>query len=514
MTSENGSAAAISEDLPQHADVVIIGTGFSGLGMAIRMKQAGFEDFIVLERAADVGGTWEANTYPGCQCDVPSHLYSFSFALNPGWSRTYSRQPEIWDYLRRCAREFALIPHIRFNTEATATAWDEEAEVWRVETSRGPISARVLIGGVGPLSQPSIPTIPGLDSFEGTVFHSAEWNHGHDLAGERVASIGTGASAIQYVPKIQPKVGRLHVFQRTPPWILPHSDRPTTPVERRLYRAFPGLQRLVRAGIYLSRESILPGFIRNQRLLRGAELLARLHLRRQVRDPELRAKVTPDYTIGCKRILPTNRWYPAITKPNVELVTEGIREVRANSIVTDDGVEREVDTIILGTGFHVTDIPAAHQIRGRGGLLLADAWQGSPQTYLGTSVAGFPNLFFLIGPNTGLGHNSMVYMIESQLNYVLDCLRLMGDRGVSTVEVRPEVQDSYNAELQEKLVDTVWNTGGCMSWYIDRNGRNTTIWPDFTWRFRRRTKCFDADAYRLELDGASARERSEIAAAT
>jgi cation diffusion facilitator CzcD-associated flavoprotein CzcO len=477
--------------------VAIIGTGFAGLGMAIRLKQEGVDDFVVLERAEDVGGTWRDNSYPGCQCDVPSHLYSLSFATNPDWSRTYSPQPEIWDYLRRCAHEHGVMPHIRFGHAVTGAAWDDEARTWRIETSRGPVTARVLIAGNGPLSEPQIPDLPGADSFEGAVFHSAQWDHEHDLAGERVAVIGTGASAIQFVPRIQPEVEKLHVFQRTPPWIVPHTDRPITRVERWLYRRFPALQRLLRGAIYWSRETLVLGFSVNQRLMAVPERLARAHLARQVPDPELRRKLTPDYRIGCKRILLSNDWYPALTKPNVELVTDGIREIRPRSVITADGTEREVDTIIYGTGFKVTDPPAAEHIRRADGRSLAEVWQGSPQTYLGTSVARFPNLFFLIGPNTGLGHNSMVFMIESQLTYILDCLRTMERDRVAAVAVRPEVQAAYNRELQAVLPRTVWNSG-CKSWYLDATGRNTTVWPDFTWKFRQRTRRFDPASYVLE----------------
>jgi cation diffusion facilitator CzcD-associated flavoprotein CzcO len=484
-----------------HSRIAIVGTGFSGLGMAIRLKQAGIDDFVLLERAGDVGGTWRDNTYPGCQCDVPSHLYSFSFAPNPDWSRTYSRQEEIRDYLRDCARRFGIYPHVRFDHDVRTAAWDEDAECWRIETSQRRLSARLLIAAMGPLTEPQIPPIPGLDRFAGAMFHSARWDHGHDLRGERVAVIGTGASAIQFVPRIQPDVERLHVFQRTPPWIVPHTDRPIGRIERRLYRTLPLLQRLVRAGVYWGREWLVLGFVFTPRLMQLPEALARRHLGRQVRDPALRRKLTPDYTIGCKRILPSNDWYPAIVQPNVEIVTDGIREVTRDAIVTADGRERRVDTIILGTGFHVTDVPAAAHVRGRDGRLLSEVWRDGAECYLGTAVAGFPNLFFLIGPNTGLGHTSMVFMIESQLAYLMDCVRTMEARGLSTVEVRAEVQAAFNAEVQRRMRRTVWMTGGCASWYIAANGRNTTLWPDFTFRFRRRTRRFDPASYLARAAG-------------
>jgi cation diffusion facilitator CzcD-associated flavoprotein CzcO len=480
-----------------HHRVAIVGTGFSGLGMAARLKREGIDDFVVLERNEGVGGTWWDNTYPGCQCDVPSHLYSFSFAPNPDWSRTYSLQPEIRDYLGHCAERFGVTPHIRFGVELRAASWDDDAGTWRLETSDGEMTVKVLVAGVGPLSEPAQPDIPGLDRFAGRVFHSARWDHEHDLAGERVGVIGTGASAIQFVPRIQPEVDSLHVFQRTPPWILPHTDRPVSGLERRVYRRFPRLQRLARLGIYLSREWLVLAFSRRRQLMKLPERLARRHLRRQVRDPELRRRLTPDYTIGCKRILLSNDWYPALTAPNVDVVTDGIREVRESSVVTASGEEIELDTIVLGTGFKVTDFPAADHLRGRGGRTLNEVWRGSPQAYLGASIAGFPNLFMLLGPNTGLGHNSMVFMIEAQIAHVIRCLRALDERGAQAMEVREETQVAYNERLQRELQGTVWNAGGCKSWYIDKTGRNTTIWPRFTWQFRRDARQFEPAAYRF-----------------
>jgi cation diffusion facilitator CzcD-associated flavoprotein CzcO len=489
MDDENG-AADDRPGAPAHFEVAIVGSGFAGLGMAIRLREEGIEDFVVLERAGDVGGTWRDNTYPGIACDVPSHLYSFSFAPNPGWSRTFSPGSEIWDYLRVCARRYGVMPHVRFDHEVTGAGWDEEAQLWRIETSQGPLTANLLVAGMGGLSEPAVPAIPGIGSFEGTIFHSARWQHDHDLAGERVAVIGTGASAIQFVPRIQPEVGRLHLFQRTPPWVVPHRDRPISERERRAFRALPQLQLLVRAAVYWARETFVLAFM-HRPLAKLPERIARRHLEAQVPDPELRARLTPSYTIGCKRVLISDDYYPALSRPNVELVTDGIREVRERSIVTEDGAEHEIDTIVFGTGFHVVDMPATKLLRGRDGKLLDEVWQGSPQAHLGTTIAGFPNLFMLVGPNTGLGHNSIVFMIESQIAYVLDCLRFMRRHGVRTIDVRPEVQEAFNAEIQERLQGTVWNAGGCASWYLDDNGRNTTLWPGFTWPFRQRLRRFE-----------------------
>ena len=479
-----------------HVRIAIVGSGFAGLGLAIRLKQAGIEDFVVLERADDVGGTWQANTYPGCQCDVPSHLYSFSFAPNPEWSRTYSCQPEIWDYLRDVTRRYGIDPHIRFGHDLEGAAWDEERQRWRVETSRGAWTAQLVVDATGPLSHPQVPAVKGLASFEGALFHSAEWDHDHDLTGERVAVIGTGASAIQFVPRIAKRVGQLHVFQRTAPWILPHSDRPTTRFERRLYSALPLAQKAVRAGVYWSREGFLLGFIKDARIMGVAERVAGAHLRRQVRDPELRRRLTPEFRLGCKRVLLSNSWYPALTRRNVELVTDAIREIRGRTIVLADGSERQVDTIILGTGFHVTDPPTAQLVRGRDGRTLAERAEAGIQAYRGATIAGLPNFFKLIGPNTGLGHNSMVFMIESQLRYVMDALRVIDEQRIATFEIRSEAMAAYNEQIQSRMPGTVWMSG-CASWYLDAAGRNTTIWPDFTFRFRHRTRRFDTRAYSL-----------------
>ena len=418
--------------------VLVVGAGFAGLAMAVRLKQAGIDDFVILERGDDVGGTWRDNTYPGAACDVPSHLYSFSFAPNPRWTRAFSPQWEILDYLRDVARRYGIVPHLRLGTGAAALRWDDGERHWVVDVERqaeagsddaggnGGYTADVVVGAMGALSEPSLPDIPGIETFAGTLFHSAGWDHTHDLAGERVAVIGTGASAIQFVPEIQPAVAHLDVYQRTPPWIVPRRDRALRPLERRLFRAVPAVQQAIRAGIYWVRELLAFGFTHPQRMV-PIQRLAAAHLARQVRDPDLRTRLTPDYTIGCKRILISNDWYPALQQPNVELVSDGIAEVRPHSVVTADGSERPTDTIICGTGFHVTDFPAGRRIHGPGGATLSDVWQarGSMEAYLGTTVAGFPNLFLLVGPNTGLGHTSMVFMIESQVAYVVDALAHM-----------------------------------------------------------------------------------------
>jgi cation diffusion facilitator CzcD-associated flavoprotein CzcO len=474
--------------------VAIIGAGFGGLGMATRLTKAGIDDFVVLEKAGDIGGTWRENTYPGCRCDVPSHLYSYSFAPNPNWSSTFSGQREIWDYMRQVATDHGVLPHVRFDHRVLGADWDDSAGRWRIETDKGQFTAQCVVAAPGPLHEPSVPSLPGIERFEGTAFHSAQWDHDYDLDGKSVAVIGTGASAIQFVPQIQPKVGKLHLFQRTAPWVLPRPDRPLTRVERLVYRAFPPAQRAMRQFVYWVRESFLIGFAKEPRIMRVVEQVGKAMLRRQVPDPELRRKLTPQFRLGCKRVLIADDYYPALTRPNVDVVASGVRDVRAHSIVDGDGTERPVDAIIYGTGFHVTDMQVGQMIRGVGGRSLDELWQGSPQAYLGTTVPGFPNAFLLAGPNTGIGHTSLVYLLECQIAYVFDCLRQMVAYGLDTVDVRPDVWTAYNEELQRKSQGTVW-LSGCASWYIDRNGLNTTLFPDFTFNFRRRTKHFDLGDY-------------------
>jgi len=479
-----------------HHRVVIVGAGFGGIALAIRLQREGVEDIVILEKEHDLGGTWYVNTYPGCQCDVPSLLYSLECAPNAEWTRTFAPQPEIEEYQRGVADRFDLKRLIRFGTELTGADWDPEGRRWSIDTSGGRMSADVLILAAGFLSEPSLPAIDGLDRFEGTVFHSARWRHDHDLGGERVAVIGTGASAIQFVPAIQPDVSHLTVFQRTPPWVTARPDRAFKEWEHRLLRRSPLAARVMRARIYWSRELLVLMFTRYPRLAKLAAAGARKHLEAQVDDPELRQKLTPDYALGCKRVLLSNEYFPALCQPNTELVTEPIREVLPHAIVTADGVEHPADTIILGTGFEATEPPVARRVRAADGRTMREHWDGSMKSYLGTTVAEFPNLFLIIGPNTGLGHSSMIFMIESQANYVVDALKTMAARNIASVSVRPEAMAGFDEEMQHKLSRTVWSTG-CASWYLDASGRNTTLWPDFTWQYRQRTRRFDADRYLL-----------------
>jgi cation diffusion facilitator CzcD-associated flavoprotein CzcO len=475
--------------------VAIVGSGFSGIGLAIRLREQGVEDFAVLERGDGVGGTWHYNTYPGCGCDVPSNLYSFSFAPNPNWSRTYSKQPEILEYLERTVDQFGVRDKLRLNCEVRGAGWDEATQRWVLDTAQGEVRAKVLISGAGPLVEPKFPDLPGLETFTGPKFHSARWDHSVDLRGKRVASIGTGASAIQYVPSIAPDVEQLYVIQRTPPWITPHSARPVTRFEKRLYRAVPAAQRAMRGAIYAGRELLVLGFVKYPKGMRLVAKAANQHRTRSLAaKPELIAKTTPTYTLGCKRILPSNDWYPALARDNVELVTDGITEVRERSIVTTGGRELEIDALIFGTGFHAVDTPVGKLVRGRDGRALEEVWDGSPRAHLGSTVPGFPNFFIMLGPNTGLGHSSMIYMIESQIAYVMDALRAMREQGATVVEVRPEVEARHNEEVQRRMQGTVWNTG-CTSWYQDAKGNNPTLWPDWTWQFRRRTASFNPAEY-------------------
>ncbi|CAA9534991.1 MAG: Cyclohexanone monooxygenase [uncultured Solirubrobacteraceae bacterium] len=482
--------------LPRHVRVAIVGAGFSGLGMAIRLRETGIEDFVVLERGSDVGGTWRDNSYPGAACDVPSRLYSFSFAPNAEWSHSFSPQPEILDYLRDCAERFQVTSHVRLNCAVEDAAWDDDAARWTIRTTDGELTADVLVSAAGALSGPKLPPFAGIESFTGKVFHSAAWDHDHDLTGERIAVIGTGASAIQIVPKIVEEVEQLDLYQRTPPWIIPRTDRVYSRLERRLYRHVPGLQRLAREAIYWARELYVLGFAVDQRIMRAPERLARKLLDAQIRDPELREKLTPDYTIGCKRILISSDFYPALNKANADVVTSPIAEIRERSVVTADGVERATDAIVMATGFQVAPPPIAGVIRGRDGRTLLDVWRESGmQAHKGTTVTGYPNLFMLVGPNTGLGHTSMVYVIESQIRYVLESLRAMDEQGLAAIEPRPEAQAHFNRGVERRLKGTVWSRGGCASWYLDDHGRNTTLWPWFTFRLRKLLSRFDADAY-------------------
>ncbi|MGN6252318.1 MAG: flavin-containing monooxygenase [Marmoricola sp.] len=488
---------AATTSLPARVHTLVVGAGFAGLGMAIKLQESGDRDFLVIDKGDEVGGTWRDNTYPGAACDVPSQLYSYSFALNPDWSQTYSPQPEIQQYIRDVAQGAGVLDRFAFRTALEDACWDEQQGHWRVRTSAGEVDADVLVVAAGALSEPKLPDIDGIGDFGGALFHSAQWDHDVDLAGKRVAVIGTGASAIQIVPEVARTAARLDVYQRTAPWIMPRMQRPYSRLEKAVFRHVPGAQRLQRTAIYWLMEGLVgPPLHHNPRFGFHLARLCRANIARAIKDPELRRRVTPHFTVGCKRILFSNAWYPALARDNVDLVTDPIARVTSTGVVTADGTEREVDALVIATGFHTTDLPIAEHVTGRDGVTLADYFDAhGMQAYKGSTVAGFPNMFFLVGPNTGLGHSSMVFMIEAQVAYVIDALRTMRERGYAAVEPRPEVQQEWNADLQERMQRTVWTTGGCSSWYLDRHGRNTTLWPRTTFAFRELLKSFDPEQY-------------------
>jgi cation diffusion facilitator CzcD-associated flavoprotein CzcO len=494
-SNQNGTDLAV--------DVLIVGAGFSGLCMAIKLLEAGMKDFLLIEKSDDVGGTWYENRYPGCACDVPAHLYSFSFERNPGWTRMFASQPEIYQYLKSCVQRYGLAPYIRFNTRFHEAAWDESADLWRIRAGNNlrdnlSIRARVLVSGMGALHVPHYPEIPGIGRFSGPSFHSATWKPEVDLSGKTVAVVGTGASAVQFVPQIAPSVEKLYLFQRTPAWIVPRLDFGISEKWRRRFRKVPGLAWTFRKLLFLSLEWRILSFLGDRFVREHLEKIARRHLERSITDPKLRAALTPKYQIGCKRILLSDDFYPALKRPHVELVTENIAEVRERSIVTRDGVERPIDVLIYGTGFHVTDQFIGMRLVGRGGIEIHDAWRNGMSAYLGVTVSGFPNFFILLGPNTGLGHNSVVLMIEAQVGYVINCLKLMHERKVGAMEVRAESQRHFAADIRDRMARTVWQSGGCRSWYQDTHtGENTTLWPGSVIGYLRSTRFVSDSEYDL-----------------
>ncbi|GAA4478429.1 NAD(P)/FAD-dependent oxidoreductase [Rhodococcus olei] len=469
-------------------DVLVLGAGFSGLAAAAMISRVGGLDYLILEQGDDVGGTWRENTYPGCACDIPSPLYSFSFRQNPDWRHLFAPQQEILQYLRDTSAELRITERIRFGTKVTGAAWDEQDASWTVDTEDGAVfRARFLVSAMGILHHASYPDLPGIENFDGPVFHSAHWDHSVDLDGKRVAVVGTGASAIQFVPAIVDRTATLALFQRTAPWIVPKFNRAFPEGEREQMRRNPIKRWYRRARLFWIHEKRARGFVSDTSKMGPTKAMASDHLRKQVRDPELRAKLTPDYEIGCKRLLISSDYYPALVKPHVDVVTAGVEEVRARSVVAADGAEYGADVLIFGTGFDAQNSLTRVPIRGRDGVALGSRWASGPEAYLGTTVAGFPNLFLLCGPNTGLGHNSQVFMIEAQVRYLIGCLRYAGRDGV--LEVKGDAQDRFNRFLQGRLSSTVWQAGGCTSWYQDPvTGRNTLLWPRSTLSYWLRTR--------------------------
>jgi cation diffusion facilitator CzcD-associated flavoprotein CzcO len=480
--------------------IAIIGGGFGGLGAAIRLLEQGERNFILFERAEEVGGTWRDNIYPGCACDVPSNLYSFSFEQNPSWSRLFPRQPEILDYLKHCVDKYDLKEFIQYNTAVDRLVFNEEEGYWQIEDQNGKqYSARMIVAATGPLNRPNYPKIDGLKSFAGPMFHSSHWDYSVDLKDKRVAVIGTGASAIQFVPEIAKEVKQLYVFQRTAPWIVPRPDKEVSTAMKQRFKHYPFLQNLVRTLIYWTFELRVFGFLGNKGIRRFMTRRSLDHLEALIPHDELRAKLTPKFEIGCKRVLVSDDYYPALMQDNVDLVTEAITSVSENCIHTADGQERPIDVLILGTGFQAAEYNIEIAVKGLQGQNLNEQWAGTgPQAYSGTTVSGFPNLLFLVGPNTGLGHNSIVHIIESQLNYVLDYLRILENSAPSAyLDVKPEAQEEFNADIQKKLANTVWQIGGCKSWYQMDSGKNTTLWPGSTVKFRKMTRKVKLQDYQL-----------------
>ncbi|MGZ4541508.1 MAG: flavin-containing monooxygenase [Blastococcus sp.] len=483
--------------LPRTPAVTIIGAGFGGIGMAIRLAQAGIDDVTILERADRVGGVWQANSYPGAACDVPASLYSFSFAPKADWTRRYPPQPEIRQYLQETAERFGVLPRIRFGVEVVDARYDEAGARWVLTLADGgTVETDVLISACGQLSRPAVPAIPGLDDFAGTAFHSAHWRHDHDLTDRRVAIVGTGASAIQFLPHVVAEAAHTTLFQLDAPHVIPKPDRPYSDRLRTAFRRVPGLLALNRAATYLQYELRAIGFTRWPGILRLVDGQAKKHLRAQVRDPALRQVLEPHGLPGCKRILLSNDYYPALDGPAAEVVRSPITRVVRDGVLTADGSRHEVDTIIWGTGFQATDFLTPMTVTGPRGRDLHEAWRDGAEAYLGISVAGFPNFFLLYGPNTNLGHNSIVYMLESQIRYVVQAVRRLAS-GARTVDVRPEAQRRYNDWVQRRITATVWDRG-CTSWYRTASGKNTTNWPDFTFAYRARTRRFDEDSYVVE----------------
>lgn len=484
--------------MAERTDVAIIGSGFSGICMAMLLKRAGRDDFVILEKADDVGGTWRDNTYPGCACDVPSHLYSLSFRLNPHWSRLFSGRDEIWDYLRSCVATYRLEPHLRLGARVTGARFDETAGRWGVDVAGAAgFDCRVLVSGVGALHEPHIPDLPGLSTFSGTVFHSASWRHACTLEGQRVAVIGTGASAAQLVPEIAPRVRQLDLYQRTAAWITPRSDVAIPASAQRLLARRPGVHRALRDAIYWALELRGLGFTLTPKAMRLRERQARRHLARQVPDPELRSRLTPNYQMGCKRVLLSDDFYPSLLRDNVELVTDPIATVTPDGLRAGDGTERAADVIVVATGFDVSAGLTRMPVVGRNGQALTHAWsRDGVGAHLGITVSGFPNLFLLLGPNTGLGHQSVLFMIEAQARYVLQALDLLDETASDTIEVLADIQQRFVQRIQARLSTSVWQSG-CMSWYQDANGRNIAIWPYATWKYWLQTRRLDPRDFRL-----------------
>jgi cation diffusion facilitator CzcD-associated flavoprotein CzcO len=468
--------------------IAILGAGISGLCTGIALKRAGIHSFTIYEKSDKLGGTWYDNSYPGAACDVPSPLYSLSFEPNPDWTRMFSPQPEIQGYLARTAEKYGLLSHIRFGTEISGASFDEAAGTWRLRTAAGEaLEADVVVSGTGQLNRPHVPDLPGLGDFEGTQFHSARWNHRHELAGENVVVVGNGASAIQFIPEIAARVKQLTVLQRSANWVIPRNDFAFSERAKQRFRRYPALLKALRWFVYWQLELRFFGFFRDSWLSRRLEKGARDYLEAQIADPALRETLTPDYPIGCKRILISDDYYQSLCRENVRVVTSPIERILPDGVRTADGRVHPADTLIFATGFETTSFLAPMQIEGLGGRKLEEEWREGAEAYLGVAVAGFPNLFLLYGPNTNLGHNSIIFMIECQVGYVVRCIRELFGRDLAWLDVRREAQTRYNAELQRDLGKTAW-AAGCSSWYKTASGKVTNNWSGFTVDYWRRTR--------------------------
>ena len=477
-------------------DSFIVGAGISGIAAAIKLKKEGYNDFKIIEKADRVGGTWRENTYPGCGCDVPSSLYSYSFALSSKWSHLFAKQPEILSYLEDVSAKFGITRLIQFNTSLDGATWDESRHLWVLDTSSGQYLARTVIFATGPITESKIPALPGLESFTGEMFHSAKWNHDYDLTGKRVAVIGTGASAIQFVPQIQPKVKELFVFQRTAPWVLPKPDLPLGDRSKRTIEALPVIQRGWRKAVATSLNAINFG-LRNPGVLKPISTAAKQLLRVQVRDKALRKAVTPDFTLGCKRILFANDYYPALQADNANLIPHGLVEVDGNTVVAANGERHEVDVIIWGTGFEVSHPPIGSKVVNANGDRLSDLWKdSSPEAYLGATLENTPNAFLVLGPNV-LVYDSFIGLAEAQLDYIIDGLKKVKANDIGKITIRPDVLKQHNDKVQKHLKGTVFNSGGCKSYYLDQNGRNFAAWPWSLAELKKKLSAFELDDYEV-----------------
>lgn len=503
MSTATAEPAAIeSGSTTQHTKILIIGGGYSGIGAAIRLRKSKIEDFILIEKGDKLGGTWRVNTYPECGADTPSIIYSFSFERNPDWDYTFAKQPQIEKYLDDVADKYGVPQHAQFDTKAIAGHWDDEAQNWVIETNHGTIIAKYVITASGPQHEIDMPDIPGVETFEGEAFHSANWDHDVQLEGKTVAIIGTGASAMQFIPEIQPTLGKMILFQRTAPWVMPRFDRKTKESTKKFLRRFPVVNRTMANAIYYGSEG-LQYAQRHPTAMQQIQKLAARNMEKTIKDPEQRKLFTPTFTMGCKRILFSNRWYPALTADNAEVVHHGVAKITPTGLIDSEGVERQADVIIYGTGFRVTDPDIAHRVTGRNSTVLSEHWQGSPQAYFSTAVHGYPNAFMLLGPNVGNGHGSVSTLVELISDYIVQAIETTEAQGLASIEVKQHVQDVYNAELQDALQGTVFNAGGCSSYYIDVNGRNSSIYPWTTLRFRKDTKHFNLNDYETTLPKAA-----------